>query len=121
MMLAEIHPDDIHRLMNELFIDAYEWNSVPNVYGILRLDSHGLFGATAMTTSASIMQLSNYQRGQWSDVWDGLFLKFIQKHKTELVRTAAQRAAVHRFERLDADRKRIIGYRADDFLACATA
>ena len=33
-VLCEIDPDEVYRWFMELFIDAYDWVMVPNVYGM---------------------------------------------------------------------------------------
>lgn len=35
MLLCEFDPDDVYRWFMELFIDAYDWVMVPNVYGMM--------------------------------------------------------------------------------------
>ena len=34
MLLCEIDPNEFYRWFMEMFIDAYDWVMVPNVYGI---------------------------------------------------------------------------------------
>ncbi|MEZ6106672.1 MAG: cryptochrome/photolyase family protein [Pirellulaceae bacterium] len=46
MLLCGIDPDDVYRWFMELFIDAYDWVMVPNVYGMSQHADGGL-----MTTS----------------------------------------------------------------------
>lgn len=118
MTLCEIQPEQMYRWFGELFIDSYDWTVVPNIYEVSRLV------ATSITTmhgayigpSNDILDASNYARGEWSDVWDGLFWRFIEKNHTLLTKNPRMRVMVQRLNRLDADRKRIIYYRAEDFL-----
>lgn len=118
MLLAEIDPEEIFRWFSEMFVDAYDWVTLPNVYGISQfLDESSWTGKPNFSSSHYILQMSNYERGVWSDVWDGLFWRFVEKHHSLLAHNPQTRVMVQRLERLDADRKRIIGYRADDFLA----
>lgn len=117
MVLSEIGPNEIWQFFNELFIDASDWNTIPNTYGLTyQIDGKSMRSKPVITPSHSIMQASNYQKGVWSDIWDGLFWRFIDKHKGQLRNNSNTRNAVQRLERLDADHRRIIGYRADDFL-----
>jgi deoxyribodipyrimidine photolyase-related protein len=118
MMLCEIKPDEVHRWFSELFIDAYDWVTVPNIYGLSQYADGGSIATKPYISSSNyITSMSHYERGEWSDVWDGLYWRFIDKHKAVLSTNPQMRVLVQRLERLDPDRKRIIGYRAEDFLA----
>lgn len=117
MMLCEIDPDDVYKWFSEQFIDAYDWSVVPNVFGMSQFtDGGAIFQKPYVTSSNQILQVSHYERGEWSDVWDGLFWRFIEKHKDRLRNNTHMRVMVSRLGQLDADRKRIIHYRAEDFL-----
>lgn len=117
MLLAEIHPDEVYRWFSELLIDAYDWNMIPTVYGQIEFGDGGLLSGPLISSSHYILQMSHYERGVWSDVWDGLFWRFVERHHALLAGYPQTRVMVQRLGRLDPDRKRIIGYRADDFLA----
>ena len=43
MLLCEFHPDEVYRWFMELFIDAYDWVMVPNVYGMSLFVDNGSF------------------------------------------------------------------------------
>lgn len=113
MTLCEIHPDDVYKWFSEMFIDAYDWAVIPNTYGI------GTFSDTAVpyiSAATGVMKVSNYQRGYWSDVWDGLYWRFIEKNTDLIKHNPRLRPMVQRLSRLDADHRRVISYRAEDFL-----
>jgi deoxyribodipyrimidine photolyase-related protein len=114
MVLAEINLEDIRSWFSQLFIDSYEWSMLPNVHSLVNLRDPD--GTTAASPSSVVLGLGDYQRGQWSDIWDGLYWRFIDRHKELLKQNKNTRAAVQRLGRLDADRRRIINYRAEDFL-----
>lgn len=118
MMLCEIHPEEVYNWFNELFIDAYDWVVLPSVYAFSQFaDGGNIIEKPFISGSSYIIQNSSYKHGDWSDVWDGLFWRFVDKHKSLLSRSKHTRTLVNRHERLSPDQKRIIGYRADDFLA----
>lgn len=113
MTLCEIHPDEIHRWFSELFVDAYDWAVIPNTYGI------GQFADTVkpyISASTGVLQSSYYERGHWSDIWDGLYWRFIEKNRDTIRHNPRLRPMVQRLERLDSDHRRVISYRAEDFL-----
>lgn len=116
MILSEIHPDQIHHWFRELLIDSMDWQVVPNVVGMHQLDGKGFDNQPSIAPSNAILEVSHYTRGVWSDVWDGLFWRFVEKHQTLLSHNPRLRVMVQRLNRLDPDRKRVIQYRAEDFL-----
>ena len=117
MTICEIDPADIHQWFSELFVDAQDWALTPNVYALSQFaDNSTLDGGPYICTSKTVLDKSDYQRGEWCNVWDGLYWRFIEKHKATLKKTPKMRAVVHRLDSLEADRKRIISYRAEDFL-----
>lgn len=122
MLLCEIEPGDVYRWFSELFIDSYPWVTVPNVYGLSQFGDGGAYGGKPYIAASNyILQMSHYERGIWSDVWDGLFWRFVDKHRTVLAHNPRMRTMISRLDRLDPDRRRIISYRAEDFLNKFTA
>ena len=74
MLLCEFDPDEVHKWFMELFIDAYDWVMVPNVYGMSQFADGGLFSTKPYISSSNyIIKMSNYKKGEWSSIWDGLF------------------------------------------------
>ncbi|NNE33463.1 MAG: cryptochrome/photolyase family protein [Winogradskyella sp.] len=82
MVLCEFDPDEVYKWFMELFIDAYDWVMVPNVYGMSLYADGGLMSTKPYISSSNyIMKMSNYSKGDWQDVWDGLFWTFMDKHR----------------------------------------
>jgi len=117
MTICEIAPTDVHQWFYELFVDAHDWALTPHVYALNQFaDNTTLEGGPFICTSKTLLDISNYERGEWCNVWDGLYWRFIEKHRVILKKNAKMRSVVQRLDGLDADRKRIISYRAEDFL-----
>ncbi len=82
MLLCEFDPDEVYRWFMELFIDAYDWVMVPNVYGMCLFADGGTFATKPYIGGSNyIKKMSNYPRGEWEQVWDGLFWRFVIKHQ----------------------------------------
>ena len=80
--ICEIHPDDVFRWFMTMFIDAYDWSMVPNVYGMSQFADGGLIMKTPQFFPASeVIKISNYDCADWCDTWDGLFWRFIDRHR----------------------------------------
>lgn len=83
MMLCEFDPDEVYRWFMELFIDSYDWVMVPNVYGMSQFADGGLMATKPYISSSNyLMKMSNYKKGEWQAIWDGLFWRFMDTHRS---------------------------------------
>jgi len=82
MLLCEFDPDEVYRWFMELFIDAYDWVMVPNVYGMSQFADGGLLSTKPYISSSNyLMKMSNFKKGNWQVTWDGLFWRFMHNHR----------------------------------------
>jgi deoxyribodipyrimidine photolyase-related protein len=82
MLLCEIDPDAIYQWFMELFIDAYDWVMVPNVYGMSQHADGGLITTKPYISGSSyILKMSNFHKGPWCPIWDALYWRFIDRHR----------------------------------------
>ena len=117
MFLCDFHPDEVYRWFMEMYIDAYDWVMVPNVYGMSQYaDGGSMVTKPYVSSSNYILKMSHYKKDEWCDIWDGLYWRFIEKNKDRFKKNPRMSMMVKQLEKLDENRKRIIGYRAEDFL-----
>jgi deoxyribodipyrimidine photolyase-related protein len=85
MFLCEIDPKEIYQWFMELFIDAYDWVMVPNIF-CMSQNAAGNFMTSKPYFSGSnyILKMSNYAKGDWCPIWDGLFWRWIDKNQEKL-------------------------------------
>ncbi len=82
MLLCEIDPDEVYRWFMELFIDAYDWVMVPNVYAMSQFADGGLITTKPYLSSSNyIRKMSPWKKGGWATVWDGLFWRFVHRRR----------------------------------------
>jgi len=82
MLLCEFDPDEVYLWFMELFIDAYDWVMVPNVYGMSQFADGGLMATKPYISGSNyLMKMSDYKKGEWQKVWDGLFWRFMHTHR----------------------------------------
>lgn len=82
MLLCEFDPDDVYQWFMEMFIDAYDWVMVPNVYGMSQFADGGIFATKPYISGSSyLMKMGNYEKGSWQEIWDALFWRFIAVHE----------------------------------------
>lgn len=82
MLLNEFHPDSVYQWFMEMYIDAYDWVMVPNVYGMSQFADGGLMATKPYISGSSyILKMSNNTKGNWCETWDALFWHFMHKHR----------------------------------------
>ena len=87
MFLCEFHPDEIYRWFMEMFIDSYDWVMVPNAYAMSQHADGGLITTKPyFSGSAYIRKMSHYKPCRWSEIWDGLYWRWVWNHSEELAK-----------------------------------
>jgi deoxyribodipyrimidine photolyase-related protein len=104
MSLLRIHPDAVYEWFMEMFIDAYDWVMVPNVYAMSQ------FAAGDEITTKPYVSGSNYLRkmsdlppGEWVPDWDGLYWTFIDDHRAVFAANPRTRMVVSLLDHMDPD------------------
>ncbi len=117
MTLSEIRPASAHRWFMEMYVDSSEWVMGPNVYGMGLFSDGGIFATKPYICGSNyLLKMSDYEKGPWCDVVDGLYWRFIDKHRDFF--TANPRLALmpRALDRLDEDRRGRIFVAAERFL-----
>lgn len=117
MLLCEFHPNEVYKWFMELFIDAYDWVMVPNVYGMSQFSDGGTFATKPYVGGSNyIKKMSNYPKGNWEQVWDGLFWRFIDEHQVFFKSNPRTSMIYHTYKRMPEDKKNIHLKNAQIFL-----
>lgn len=81
LLLCRIHPNAVYQWFMELFIDAYDWVMVPNVYGMSQFADGGTFTTKPYLSGSNyIRKMSDFPTGSWCEIWDALFWTFVADH-----------------------------------------
>jgi deoxyribodipyrimidine photolyase-related protein len=81
MLLSQIDPHDVYRWFMGMYIDAYDWVMVPNVYGMSQFADGGSFATKPYISGANyIKKMSDYKTGDWEQTWTALYWNFINTH-----------------------------------------
>jgi deoxyribodipyrimidine photolyase-related protein len=81
MLLCEISPHAVYQWFMEMFIDAYDWVMVPNVYGMSQFADGGMMTTKPYISGSSyIRRMSDFPKGEWCRIWDALYWRFIDRH-----------------------------------------
>ena len=106
MVLCEFDPDEVYKWFMELFIDAYDWVMVPNVYGMSLFADGGLMSTKPYISSSNyIMKMSNYSKGQWQETWDSLFWAFMDKHRDFFLSNPRLGMLIRTFDKMNQETK----------------
>lgn len=118
MLLCEFDPDEVYRWFMEMYIDAYDWVMVPNVYGMGQFADGGLMSTKPYISSSNyILKMSDYKKGEpWTEIWDALFWRFMHTHRSFFIHNPRLSMLIKTFDKWDAAKQKNILKKADDFL-----
>jgi len=118
MLLCRIRPDDIHRWFMELFVDAFDWVMVPNVYGMSQFADGGTFTTKPYLSGSNyLLKMSDEPKGPWCAVWDGLFWSFIADHRDFFLRNPRLSMMVRNWEKMPSAKQQAHREAAERFLS----
>ncbi|MGA8210260.1 MAG: cryptochrome/photolyase family protein [Nocardioidaceae bacterium] len=107
MLLLRTDPDEVYEWFMTMFVDAYDWVMVPNVYAMSQ------FAAGELVTTKPYVSGSNYLRtmgdfapGDWTRAWDALYWQFVADHRAGFEANPRSGFAVRTYDRMDTARKR---------------
>jgi deoxyribodipyrimidine photolyase-related protein len=117
MLLCEFDPDDVYKWFVEMFIDSYDWVMVPNVYGMSQFADGGLMSTKPYISGSNyLMKMSNYEKGDWQLIWDGLFWSFMDKHRKFFLSNPRLGMLIKTFDKMSEERKSILLSAAQNYL-----
>lgn len=117
MLLCEFDPNEVYRWFMEMYIDAYDWVMVPNVYGMSQFADGGTFATKPYISSSNyILKMSNYQSGEWQKYWDGLFWNFMDKNRSFFEGNPRLGMLLGNWDKMDGDKKKTHLENAAQFL-----
>ncbi len=117
MVLCEFDPDEVYRWFMEMFVDAYDWVMVPNVYAMSQFaDGGGMCTKPYISGSNYLMKMSNFSKGDWQPVWDGLFWRFMHVHRNFFLSNPRLGMLVKTFDKMTDEKRNQHLQNAENFL-----
>jgi len=117
MLLCEFDPNEVYKWFMEMFIDAYDWVMVPNVYGMTQFADGGLMTTKPYISGSNyLMKMSDYEKGEWQTIWDGLFWRFMHEHRTFFLSNPRIGMLVHTYDKMSLDKQKLHLQNANQFL-----
>ncbi|MEJ2258338.1 MAG: FAD-binding domain-containing protein [Woeseiaceae bacterium] len=121
MTLCEIRPQAAHRWFMEMYVDSSEWVMGPNVFGMGLFSDGGIFATKPYICGSNyLLKMSDYGKEEWCDTVDGLYWRFIDKHRDFFAANPRVALMPRALERLNRDRRDRIFRAAADFLDAHT-
>jgi deoxyribodipyrimidine photolyase-related protein len=117
MNLSGIQPVQVYKWFMEMYVDSSDWVMAPNVMGMGLFSDGGIFATKPYICGSSyILKMSDYPKGEWCEVMDGLYWKFIQDHKDFFLKNYRLAMMAKLLEKMDSVRKKRIFSKADEFI-----
>ena len=121
MTLSQLHPKEIYKWFMEMFVDSSDWVMSPNVFGMGTFSDGGIFSTKPYICGSNyIIKMSNYKKGSWSDIVDGLYWNFIHINKDILEKNPRMGMVMMSYRKLKEDRKDYLLKIANEFIAKKT-
>jgi deoxyribodipyrimidine photolyase-related protein len=121
MTLSRIDPTEIYNWFMEMFVDSSDWVMVPNVYGMGTFADGGIFATKPYSCGSNyILKMSNYKKGTWCDIVDGLYWSFMNDNKKFFKSNPRLSLLVGYLDRMKANRKKNIFSDAKNFIQSKT-
>ena len=122
MNLCRIHPDEIYKWFMEMFVDSSDWVMVPNVYGMGTFADGGIFATKPYSCGSNyILKMSNYKRGNWCEIVDGLYWKFMSDNLSFFKSNHRLSILVRSLDKMNKIKKDMIFEKATEFIESKTS
>ncbi len=117
MLLCEFNPNEVYRWYMELFIDSYDWVMVPNVYGMSQFADGGMTTTKPYISGSNyVIKMSDYKKGEWSDIWDSLFWRFMDVHRDIMGKNPRMGMLIKTYDKMPFEKKETLIKKSDTFL-----
>lgn len=115
MFMCDVRAAEAYRFFMEMFVDAAEWVMEPNVYGMSQFVAPTFATKPYFSGSAYLLKMSDFPRGEWCEVWDGLYWSTVQRMRKQLTGNPRMSPILRAFDKLDPVRRDRVIARAEKF------
>ncbi|MHA7275929.1 cryptochrome/photolyase family protein [Arthrobacter sp. Hz1] len=106
MALHRIHPDAVYEWFMAMFIDAYDWVMVPNVYAMSQYAAGSIITTKPYVSGSNYLKkMSNFPPGGWQESWDALYWQFVSDHRAMFSRNPRSSMMVALYDKFDDEKK----------------
>ncbi len=113
-LLCEFDPNEVYAWFMELFIDAYDWVMVPNVYGMTQFADGGMMTTKPYISGSNyIFKMSDFKKPtrddttpSWDEIWDGLFWHFMHKQRNFFLSNPRLGMLIRTYDKMGEEKKK---------------
>ena len=106
MLLCELNPAEVYKWFMEMYIDSADWVMAPNVYGMSQFSDGGIFATKPYIGGANyIRKMSNYGKGDWEDIVNGLYWRFIAVNEETFAKNQRMSMMVATLQKMNPEKK----------------
>ncbi len=117
MLLTETKPSEAFKWFFTMFIDAYDWVMVPNVYAMSQYADGGVLTTKPyICGSAYLRKMTDFPTGEWCPIWDGLYWRWVSKHQVLLEKNPRTKMSVSMWKKFSPEKQSTFIKKAEDFL-----
>ena len=85
--------------------------------GMSQFSDGGLMSSKPYVSSSNyIKKMSDFKNGNWNNIWDGLYWRFINKHRDKLSKNIRMRFMINLFDKMENHKKNTHLLNAQNFL-----
>ena len=120
LFMCEVSPAEALAYFMKMFVDASEWVMGPNVLGMSHFVSPTFATKPYISGSAYVLKMSDYPKGDWCEIWDGLYWRTIGRMRSQLAKNPRMMPMLSAYDRMDPTRRDRIIRRAEAFISETT-
>jgi deoxyribodipyrimidine photolyase-related protein len=117
MLLSKFDPKQVYIWFMEMFIDAYDWVMVPNVFAMSQYADGGQITTKPYVSSSNyVIKMSHFAKGPWCEIWDALYWEFIKSHLKIFAKNPRMTMMLSLYEKMDVKKKQHLHEIANNYL-----
>lgn len=117
MLMSEIDPEEVHRWFMEMYIDSADWVMEANVFGMSQFADGGSFATKPYIAGSNYLRkMSHYPKGDWCDIVDGLYWRFIDTQRETFAKNHRMGMMLGTLAKMAPERKKQIFAAAENWL-----
>ena len=106
MLLLEVDPKEVYKWFMEMFVDSSDWVMAPNVYGMSQFSDGGIFATKPYISGSNyLLKMGHFKKSGWCDEVDGLYWRFIDRHRDFFSSQHRMSMMVSLFDKMDQEKK----------------
>lgn len=118
MLMTGLHPQEVYKWFMEMYVDSSDWVMEPNVYGMSQFAEGGIFATKPYISGSNyIRKMSNYPKGPWCDVVDGLYWRFVSVNRETFAANPRMKMILGTLDKMKQEKKQYLFDRAEKWIS----